>query len=525
MDCTAPPQHALGDGRRIAPAAKCCARAHRRRPLTPEHVHGTGIGRVAGGRWGAGAYRYESPKNLHRSRHHSGGDNVMSLQGAFLYQDPGETPVSLPHPCFHDRDVHVGPCCTEQRLCRLQTRYEEITSVPWPRDDWLTCDTGDTACACPCAAVPARCRLLPWAPHKPAGHCGRACGELVTDAVRGQAWSALDKHYQATKDVHMRSLFERDPARFEQFSMQVGDILLDYSKNRATAETMQLLTALAADAGVCEKRDAMFSGEPINTTEKRAVLHIALRNCANRPIQVNGQDVMPDVNGVLKKMREFVNRVRSGEKKGFSGKAYTDVVNIGIGGSDLGPVMVTEALKKYTSNVKCHFVSNVDATHVQETLKTLDPETTLFLICSKTFTTQETLLNAGTAKDWVLKHYKGDASAVASHFFALSTNKAEVSKFGISEDDMLGFWDWVGGRYSLWSAVGTSIALAIGMDAFEEMLAGAHEMDEHFRTAPLDKNMPVILGMLGVWYNNCFGCQSTAVLPYDQVGVLSFFLC
>jgi len=323
----------------------------------------------------------------------------------------------------------------------------------------------------------------------------------------------------------MRSLFERDPARFEQFSMQVGDILLDYSKNRATAETMQLLTALAADAGVCEKRDAMFSGEPINTTEKRAVLHIALRNCANRPIQVNGQDVMPDVNGVLKKMREFVNRVRSGEKKGFSGKAYTDVVNIGIGGSDLGPVMVTEALKKYTSNVKCHFVSNVDATHVQETLKTLDPETTLFLICSKTFTTQETLLNAGTAKDWVLKHYKGDASAVASHFFALSTNKAEVSKFGISEDDMLGFWDWVGGRYSLWSAVGTSIALAIGMDAFEEMLAGAHEMDEHFRTAPLDKNMPVILGMLGVWYNNCFGCQSTAVLPYDQVGVLSFFLC
>ena len=213
----------------------------------------------------------------------------------------------------------------------------------------------------------------------------------------------------------------------------------------------------------------------------------------------------------------FVEQVRSGERKGHTGKAYTDVVNIGIGGSDLGPVMVTEALKSYSAKVNCHFVSNVDATHVQETLKKLHPETTLFLICSKTFTTQETLLNAGTAKKWVVDHYKGDASAVAKHFFALSTNKAEVTKFGISEEDMLGFWDWVGGRYSLWSAVGTSIALAIGMDAFEELLAGAHAMDEHFRSAPLDQNMPVILAMLGVWYNNFFGCQSTAVLPYDQV--------
>ena len=334
--------------------------------------------------------------------------------------------------------------------------------------------------------------------------------------AREQAWAALEKHYQTMKDVHMRSLFERDPTRFAQFNMQVGDILLDYSKNRCTSETMQLLMALASDAGVCEKRDAMFAGEVINTTENRAVLHIALRNRANRPIQVGGKDVMPDVNAVLGNMRAFVDKVRSGERKGHTGKAFTDVVNIGIGGSDLGPVMVTEALKSYTSNIKCHFVSNVDATHVQETLKKLDPETTLFLICSKTFTTQETLLNAGTAKKWVLDYYNNDASSVAKHFFALSTNTAEVTKFGISEEDMLGFWDWVGGRYSLWSAVGTSIAIAIGMDNFEEMLAGAHSMDEHFRTAPLEKNMPAILAMLGVWYNNLFGCQTTAVLPYDQ---------
>ena len=331
-----------------------------------------------------------------------------------------------------------------------------------------------------------------------------------------QAWAALDKHYQSVKDVHMRSLFERDGTRFQQFSLQVGDLLLDYSKNRITAETMQLLTALAADAGVCEKRDAMFKGELINTTENRAVLHVALRNRSNRPILVKGKDVMPDVNAVLAKMRVFVDGVRGGSRTGHTGKTFTDVVNIGIGGSDLGPVMVTEALKSYSDKIRCHFVSNVDATHVQETLKKLDPETTLFLICSKTFTTQETIMNANTAKAWVVAHYQGDATAVAKHFFALSTNTAEVTKFGISEDDMLGFWDWVGGRYSLWSAVGTSIAIAIGMDAFEELLAGAHDMDEHFRTAPLASNMPVILGVLGVWYNNFFGCQTTAVLPYDQ---------
>lgn len=329
------------------------------------------------------------------------------------------------------------------------------------------------------------------------------------------AWAALERHHAAIKDVHMRTLFERDPARFDTFSFQAGEIMLDYSKNRITAETMQLLVDLAKEAGVAEKRAEMFSGVAINTTENRPVLHVALRNRANTPIMVEGKDVMPGVNEVLGKMRKFVTEVRSGERVGFTGKKFTHAVNIGIGGSDLGPVMVTEALKSYASEIKVVFVSNVDGTHVTEALKELDPETTLFLICSKTFTTQETMMNAATAKEWLLKSLKED-SAVAKHFFAISTNAEAVEKFGIATDNMLGFWDWVGGRYSLWSAVGASIALSVGMDRFEELLAGAHEMDRHFCEAPLEKNMPVILALLGVWYNNFFGCQSTAILPYDQ---------
>jgi glucose-6-phosphate isomerase len=330
------------------------------------------------------------------------------------------------------------------------------------------------------------------------------------------AWQALLRHQTSMRDVHMRNLFAEDPKRFERFSIQLGDILLDYSKNRVTDETLKLLFALARQANVESWRDRMFAGDKINGTEHRAVLHVALRNRSNRPILVDGKDVMPEVNAVLARMRAFTDTLRSGAWKGFTGKRITDVVNIGIGGSDLGPVMATEALRPYWQDgLRAHFVSNVDGTHLVETVRSLDPESTLFIIASKTFTTQETLMNARSARAWLVDKLKSEA-AVPRHFVAVSTAEAEVKKFGIDTNNMFGFWDWVGGRYSLWSAIGLPIACVIGMDRFEEMLAGAHEMDEHFRTAPLEKNVPVILGLLGVWYSNFFGAETHAILPYDQ---------
>jgi glucose-6-phosphate isomerase len=330
------------------------------------------------------------------------------------------------------------------------------------------------------------------------------------------AWKALADHYHSIAPLHLRQLFAEDPERFDRFNGQSCGILLDYSKNRITQETMPLLLQLARDCGLQDAIENMFSGAKINTTEDRAVLHIALRNRANTPITVDGQDVMPGVNAVLQHMREFTNAVRKGDWRGHTGKTITDVVNIGIGGSDLGPVMVTEALKPYGKpDLKLHFVSNIDGTHIAETLKDLDAETTLFIIASKTFTTQETLTNAHTARRWVLDALQ-DESSIAKHFVALSTNAEAVTEFGINTDHMFEFWDWVGGRYSLWSAIGLSIALAIGMNDFEQLLSGAHDMDGHFRTAPFEENLPVILGMLGVWYNNFFQAETHAILPYDQ---------
>jgi glucose-6-phosphate isomerase len=320
------------------------------------------------------------------------------------------------------------------------------------------------------------------------------------------AWRALEGHYGVMASRHMRDLFSADPQRFDKFSLRFGDILVDYSKNRVTEETMRLLVGLAKQTDVEGWRDKMFNGEKINSTEKRAVLHIALRNRSNRPILVDGNDVMPGVNAVLARIKSFGEAVRSGVWRGFSGKVITDVVNIGIGGSDLGPVMVTEALKFYGKpGLNVHFVSNVDGTHIAETLKGVNPETVLFIIASKTFTTQETIANAVTAKEWFLNAAR-DPAAVAKHFVAISTNGPEVSRFGIDTKNMFEFW----------SAIGLSIAIFIGMDNFEELLAGAHAMDEHFRTTRLEKNIPVILALLGVWYNNFFGAQSHAILPYDQ---------
>lgn len=295
-----------------------------------------------------------------------------------------------------------------------------------------------------------------------------------------------------------------------------GDILVDYSKNLVTEEVMKMLIGLAKSRGVENAREQMFTGEKINFTENRAVLHIALRNCSNVPILVDGKDVVPEVNKVLDKMKHFCQKVRSGEWKGYTGKAITDVVNIGIGGSDLGPVMVTEALKPYSKGgPRVWFVSNIDGTHIAKTLAELNPETTLFIIASKTFTTQETITNAETAREWLLLS-ANEPSAVAKHFVALSTNGPKVKDFGIDTENMFEFWDWVGGRYSLWSAIGLSIALHVGFDNFEKLLEGAHWMDKHFRTAPLEKNVPVLLAMLGVWYINIYGCETHALLPYDQ---------
>ena len=336
--------------------------------------------------------------------------------------------------------------------------------------------------------------------------------------TQSPAWLALQKHQQEMREVQMRMLFAEDPRRFEKLSLRFGDLLVDYSKHRITEETLRLLFALARQQGVEALRDRMFAGEKINVTEKRAVLHIALRNRSNRPIVVDGQDVMPEINAVLDRMRGFTDRLRSGGWRGHTGERITDVVNIGIGGSDLGPVMVTEALKPYQSLVRPHFVSNVDGTHFVETVKDLDPARTLFIVASKTFTTQETLMNARSAREWLVSRL-GSEAAVPKHFVAVSTNAAEVSKFGIETVNMFGFWDWVGGRYSLWSAIGLPIACAVGMDAFVELLEGAHEMDEHFRTAPLEQNIPAILALLGVWYGDFFGAtaaQTHAILPYDQ---------
>jgi glucose-6-phosphate isomerase len=330
------------------------------------------------------------------------------------------------------------------------------------------------------------------------------------------AWKALVEHQSVLAGVHMRSLFATDPDRFTKFSLRLGDLLVDYSKNIITGDTMRLLLSLARECGVEEWRDRMFAGEALNATEGRPVLHVALRNRSSRPVTVRGKDVMPDVRAVLDHMREFSDQVRSGRWQGHTGKAISDVVNIGIGGSDLGPVMVTEALRPYgTPGLRLHFVSNVDGTHIAEVLKRVHPETTLFIIASKTFTTQETLTNALSARAWFLRQ-GGDPSTVARHFVALSTNAREVENFGIDVQNMFVFWDWVGGRYSLWSAIGLSIALAIGMDRFVELLEGAHAMDEHFRTAPPEQNIPVTLALLGIWYTNFFGARSHAILPYDQ---------
>lgn len=331
-----------------------------------------------------------------------------------------------------------------------------------------------------------------------------------------QAWKALKAHQSQLAHTTISDLFKQEQNRFNDYSLTFeNQILVDFSKNKINQETLKLLHQLAKESALDEAINAMFTGEKINRTENRAVLHTALRNRSNTPVYVDGKDVMPEVNAVLAKMRSFCNRVISGEWKGYTGKAITDVVNIGIGGSDLGPYMVTEALRPYKNHLNMHFVSNVDGTHIAETLKKVNPETTLFLVASKTFTTQETMTNANSARDWLLAAAK-DNSAVAKHFAALSTNGKAVAEFGIDTNNMFEFWDWVGGRYSLWSAIGLSIALSIGFDNFEALLSGAHEMDKHFRTAPLEKNIPATLALVGLWNTNFLGAQTEAILPYDQ---------
>ncbi len=331
-----------------------------------------------------------------------------------------------------------------------------------------------------------------------------------------ESWRRLKAHWEEMRGVHMKQLFAEDSTRFESFAMSHGDLLVDYSKNLITRETMELLVELARE---CELEDAiekMFSGVRINETENRAVFHVALRNRSGAPMELEGQDVMPQVQAVLSKMKTFCARVQSGEWKGYTGKPITDLVNVGIGGSDLGPFMVTECLKPYAvPGLKVHFVSNVDGTHLAETLKNISPETTLFMIASKTFTTQETMANAYSAREWFLKQAQ-EEEHVSRHFVAISTNAEKVEAFGIDRDNMFEFWDWVGGRYSLWSAIGLSIACYLGFENFEELLEGAHAMDLHFRKAPLEKKLPVILALLGIWYVNFFGAETEVILPYDQ---------
>jgi len=337
-----------------------------------------------------------------------------------------------------------------------------------------------------------------------------------TDPTATAAWKKLAAHYEATKSVHMKRLFAENPERFRNFSVRFNDIFVDYSKNRITAETLKLLRELAEACGLKDAIDRMFAGDRINETENRAVLHTALRNRANTPVYEDGKDVMPEVNAVLAKMKGFAEQVRSGAWKGYTGKRITDIVNIGIGGSDLGPVMVTECLRPYAQpGLRVHFVSNVDGTHLAETLRPLDPQTTLFMIASKTFTTQETMTNAFSAREWFQNHAV-DRDHVARHFVAISTNTAKVKEFGIHPDNMFVFWDWVGGRYSLWSAIGLSIACFVGFERFEELLAGAHAMDRHFRETPLERNIPVILALIGIWYTNFYGAETEVILPYDQ---------
>ena len=331
-----------------------------------------------------------------------------------------------------------------------------------------------------------------------------------------QAWKTLEAHQSQLANTTIADLFKQEQNRFNDYSLSFeNQILVDFSKNKINQETLKLLRQLAKESALDEAINAMFTGEKINRTENRAVLHTALRNRSNTPVYVDGKDVMPEVNAVLAKMSAFCDRVISGEWKGYTGKAIIDVVNIGIGGSDLGPYMVTEALRPYKNHLNMHFVSNVDGTHIAETLKKVNPETTLFLVASKTFTTQETMTNANSARDWLLAAAK-DNSAVAKHFAALSTNGKAVAEFGIDTNNMFEFWDWVGGRYSLWSAIGLSIALSIGFDNFEALLSGAHEMDKHFRTAPLEKNIPATLALVGLWNTNFLGAQTEAILPYDQ---------
>ncbi|MBF0572216.1 MAG: glucose-6-phosphate isomerase [Desulfamplus sp.] len=332
-----------------------------------------------------------------------------------------------------------------------------------------------------------------------------------------QSWKRLTEHYKIMKDLKMKELFAKEPNRFENFSIRWNEILIDFSKNIITDETLTLLRQLAVEVDLNDAINKMYSGEKINGTENRAVLHIALRNLSNTPIIFEGRDVMADVNRVLTQIEDFSEKVRSGEWKGCTGKPIKNIVNIGIGGSDLGPLMVTECLKPYINrDLSIYFVSNIDGTHIIETLRKVDPETTLFLIASKTFTTLETMTNAHTARRWFLDYAGSDHKDIRYHFAAISTNGHAVEKFGISPENMFEFWDWVGGRYSLWSAIGLSIACAIGFNNFKELLAGAHEMDNHFRTTPFDKNIPVILGLIGIWYINFFGAKTEAILPYDQ---------
>ncbi|HET6769462.1 MAG TPA: glucose-6-phosphate isomerase [Chitinophagaceae bacterium] len=330
------------------------------------------------------------------------------------------------------------------------------------------------------------------------------------------AWKALKEHFSEMKNVHMRELFQNDPDRFSQYSITTRDIVFDYSKNIINDKTRQLLLQLTNECKLKDGIDAMFNGEKINETEGRAVLHTALRNLSSEPVYAEGRDVMPDVRKVLKQMKNFCKRVHDGGWRGYSGKRIKYIVNIGIGGSDLGPLMVTEALKPYwLEDIQTYFVSNVDGTHIAETLKKIKPERTLFLIASKTFTTQETMTNAFTAREWFLEHAV-DEKHIAKHFAALSTNEPEVVKFGIDKKNMFQFWDWVGGRYSLWSAIGLSIALTIGYKNFEELLAGAYQTDQHFKNTPLEQNVPVLMALIGIWYTNFFGAQSETILPYDQ---------
>lgn len=330
-----------------------------------------------------------------------------------------------------------------------------------------------------------------------------------------QAWQKLSAHFMLMQATHMRELFQEDPHRFSKFQVQLGDLLFDYSKNIITTETLELLQELANEVELKEAVAAMFKGDKINQTEHRSVLHIALRNRSNEPIFVDGEDVMPVVNKVLEQIKSFSNQLLSGNWKGYTGKAITDIVNIGIGGSDLGPLMVTEALKPYHAAITPHFVSNVDGTHLAETIKHLNPETTLFIIASKTFTTQETMTNAESARKWFLEK-SNDANAVSKHFVAVSTNAKAVTAFGIAPENMFVFWDWVGGRYSLWSSIGLSIAATIGYDNFIQLLEGAHAADNHFKNEPFEKNIPVLMALLGVWYGNFFEAHSEAILPYDQ---------